>query len=331
MDDFLNDEDLLLLEDEEEYEYEPTLQALIDQRGLKWIFVGGKGGVGKTTCSCSIAVLLSRVRERVLLVSTDPAHNLSDAFGQKFSHKPTLVNGTRNLYALEMDGSEQEGMFEGGGAMMEGILPDMKGMMKSLPGIEESFSFFNVLKQVQRMDYEVVVFDTAPTGHTLKLLNFPSTIGDQLGGMMGGNLQGMMDAVGNMLGGLNVQNGLRETKQVTEEISNLLKDAAHTSFVCVCIPEFLSLYETERLIQELQEFEVNSENILINQVIQENNSCKLCSSRMAMQGKYIGQMHQLYKDFHRVTLPLLYEEVRGLDKINRFATMLLDPSTRVPF
>ncbi|KAI3787437.1 hypothetical protein L1987_41902 [Smallanthus sonchifolius] len=303
---------------------EGTVRNVLEQETLKWVFVGGKGGVGKTTCSSILSILLASARSSVLIISTDPAHNLSDAFQQRFTKAPTLVNGFTNLYAMEVDPNMEEG--EEGAEGMDGFLSDLAN---SIPGIDEAMSFAEMLKLVQTMDYSVIVFDTAPTGHTLRLLQFPSTLEKGLSKMMSlkskfGGLLGQMThlfGVGEELGEDAILGRLEGMKDVIEQVNRQFKNPELTTFVCVCIPEFLSLYETERLVQELTKFEIDTHNIIINQVLfdEEGVESKLLKARMKMQQKYLDQFYMLYDDFNITKLPLLPEEVCGVEALKAFS------------
>jgi len=314
----------------------PTLQNVLDQKSLKWIFCGGKGGVGKTTTSCSLAIQLASCRESVLLISTDPAHNLSDAFGQKFSKEATLVNGFPNLYAMEIDPTSSiqemiEQSDQQGGAM--GAM--MQDLAFAIPGVDEAMGFAEIMKHVKSMQYSVIVFDTAPTGHTLRFLSFPSVLEKALGkisalsGRFGPMLQQMSTMMGAPAGGQeDMFAKLESMRAVITEVNTQFKDPEKTTFVCVCISEFLSLYETERLVQELTTYEIDTHNIVVNQLLfpAKDSNCTHCSVRYKMQQKYLNEAHELYDDFfHIVRLPLLTEEVRGPEKLKEFSKMLVEP------
>jgi len=318
----------------------PTLQNVLDQKTLKWIFCGGKGGVGKTTTSCSLAIQLASCRESVLLISTDPAHNLSDAFGQKFSKDATKVNGFDNLYAMEIDptGSLQEMVEQSEQNGMMGSM--MQDLAFAIPGVDEAMGFAEIMKHVKSMQYSVIVFDTAPTGHTLRFLSFPSVLEKALGKLstLGSRFGPMLNQMTAMMGG---QAGSQEDmfaklesmRAVITEVNNQFKDPEKTTFICVCISEFLSLYETERLVQELTTYEIDTHNIVVNQLLypKKESNCQHCTVRYKMQQKYLNEAHELYDDFfHIVQLPLLTEEVRGPEKLKDFSQMLVQPYTPAP-
>ncbi|TKR59813.1 hypothetical protein L596_029430 [Steinernema carpocapsae] len=325
---------------------ETSLRNIIDQKSLKWIFVGGKGGVGKTTCSCSLAVQLSKARKSVLIISTDPAHNISDAFNQKFSTKPTLVKGFDNLYAMEIDGSTKQGMSMFGEDNENDIMKMGKNMVEEiaggLPGIDEAMSFSHMMKLIDSMDFEAVVFDTAPTGHTLRLLQFPTVLEKTLGKVMGlqSQFMPMVSQLSGLLGAGNF-NAAETSSKMQEVLDNVrkinaqFKDPAMTTFVCVCIAEFLSLYETERLIQELTKSDIDTHNIIVNQLLFPDKDadgrvkCNKCKSRHAIQKKYIDQILELYEDFNITMLPLLDNEVRGPENISKFSERLVEPTTSI--
>lgn len=201
-------------------------------------------------------------------------------------------------------------------------------------------SFAEVLKQVKSLSYETIVFDTAPTGHTLRFLQFPSVLEkalakiSQLSEQYGPLLNGLMGAGG--AGGGALPNGqsltgmiaqLESLRQTISEVNTQFKDDALTTFVCVCIPEFLSLYETERMIQELASYHIDTHCIVVNQLLYptKDSNCAQCNARRRMQKKYLDQIEELYDDFNVVKMPLLVEEVRGKEKLEKFSEMLIHP------
>jgi arsenite-transporting ATPase len=196
--------------------------------------------VGKTTTSCSLAIQLSKVRESVLLISTDPAHNLSDAFNQKFGKEARKIDGFDNLSAMEIDptGSIQELLESADAAGGAGGNP-LGGMMQdiafSIPGVDEAMSFAEVLKQVKSLSYSVIIFDTAPTGHTLRFLQFPTVLEKALGkiselsGRFGPMLNGILGAQGVPQMG-EMMSKLEGMREVIGEVSKQFKDAELTTY-----------------------------------------------------------------------------------------------------
>ncbi|KAJ1937667.1 Golgi to ER traffic- protein, partial [Kickxella alabastrina] len=148
---------------------------------------------------------------------------------------------------------------------------------------------------------------------------------------LSGRFGPMMQQMSGMMGaGTNHEDlfsKLEDMRAVIREVNSQFQDPDKTTFVCVCISEFLSLYETERLVQELTSGNIDTHNIVVNQLLfpSKESNCDQCKVRHKMQQKYLDQIFDLYEDFHVTLLPLLTTEVRGVEKLKSFSRLLLEP------
>jgi len=231
------------------------------KKAPQFLFFTGKGGVGKTSMACTTAVGLAQAGKNILLISTDPASNLDEVLETKLNSTPTEVNGVKGLFAMNINPIEAAGEYrERMVGPYRGILPDatIQQMEEQLSGactVEiAGFSEFSkfVGDEILIKDYDHVVFDTAPTGHTLRLLNLPSAWNDFIESNKTGS---------SCLGPVS---GLAEQKILFEKVVNSLKNPKKTLLVLVSRAEAMSFTEANRASLELRELGLSNQHLIIN-------------------------------------------------------------------
>ncbi len=317
---------------------------------LKIIMFGGKGGVGKTTCASSSAIWAAEHGRNTLIISTDPAHSLGDSLGTELPPgEPTPIPGINNLTALEIDPKKNLAEYKGLTSVnpMEGM--DMPGLMEGIPmmedlqdltsmnppGIDEAFALLKVLEIIEtEHDYDLVIFDTAPTGHTLRFLSLPETLSGWIGKLLKMRLKlGSMIGLMKSLFSSNERkkdNSLEVLERLKNSIINAREDLTNplkNSFVVVMIPEEMAISETGRLINELYKFKIPVSNIIINQLYQaEENLCDFCKSRRNMQHRNLLSINKIFKENlgkNLIEIPLFREEIREYDRLKEFSEYLI--------
>ncbi|WP_297066091.1 ArsA family ATPase [Thermococcus sp.] len=324
---------------------------LIPKQGFRVLFVIGKGGVGKTTTSASIAVGLAERGYKTLIVSLDPAHNLGDVLMEKLNDKPKKI--LDNLYASELD---MEKLIK---AYLKHLEKNLKNMYRYLtvinlekyfevlsysPGIEEYATLEAIRKILTEGDnWDVILFDTPPTGLTLRVLALPriSLIwADKLIEIRRKILQRRM-AIAKIKGEEEyeiegekfklpkeeaedpVMRELLQYRKEVEFVEKVITNPDKTSVIAVMNPEMLPLYETERAYESLRKFKVPLRLIVINKVVQLKEEIPELKVKMEAQRKVLEEVEQKFKGVDTVTLPMFAEEPRGVGWLRRIGGMIL--------
>jgi len=317
---------------------------------LKIIMFGGKGGVGKTTCASSSAIWAAEHGRNTLIISTDPAHSLGDSLGINLPPgEPTPIPEINNLTALEIDPKKNLAEYKGLTSVnpMEGM--NMPGLMESNPmmedlqdltsmnppGIDEAFALLKVLEIIEtEHDYDLVIFDTAPTGHTLRFLSLPETLSGWIGKLLKmrlklGSIIGLMKSLFSS-NEKEKNNSLEVLERLKNSIINAREDLTNplkNSFVVVMIPEEMAISETGRLLNELYKYKIPVSNIIINQLYQaEEELCDFCKARRNMQHRNLLKIYKIFKEKlgkNLIEVPLFREEIREYDRLKEFSEYLI--------
>jgi len=313
----------------------------------EYVLYGGKGGVGKTTMAAATALSSAAGGTPTLVVSTDPAHSLSDTLETEIPAEPARVREDVPLYAAEIDPDAamedsiafaEEGAMGGLGKMLgdEGPMDALMG--GAMPGADEAAAMQTLLRYLDDERFDRVVIDTAPTGHTLRLLELPEVMDTMVGRILQlrERLGGMMDGLKGMFGGGEDEeidpeedlDDLRVLRDRIEHLRTILRDPARTDFRVVMVPEEMSVMESERLLARLEEFEIPVGTVVVNKVMEDLadvtddvdadafvspnlDTCEFCQARWDVQQRALARAQEIFRGHDVKRVPLFADEVRG--------------------
>jgi len=300
------------------------LPSFFYSKDLRLIFFGGKGGVGKTSCATSAALKFSGLYadKSFLLVSTDPAHSVQDSLHCD-------ENLPSNLKVLEFETQKSLDSFMDlhkeklRQIALRGTFLDENDIAKfmdlSLPGMDELMAFLEITQWIEKNAYDCIIVDTAPTGHTLRLLTMPDL------------LHKWLEAIDTLLAKHRYMKKTMSGSYKKDEIDwfvlnlskdikkaeKLLKDYKKCLFVPVMLPEDLSVKETKRLVEALSRLKIPVQSIIVNKLFPEN-SCILCQNRRKHQVQFISAIKELFSDYDIYGLARQPTDVEGKENLLHF-------------
>ncbi|MGD8622975.1 MAG: ArsA family ATPase [Anaerolineae bacterium] len=292
------------------------------------LMFGGKGGVGKTTTSATTALHFASAGRRTLIISSDLTPSLSDIFETQIGPTETPIPGVENLWGLEIDPDEVmrrwkvkfgPEIYEASQVFVDMPYDDLVDYVGLAPGIQEEFLLDFILERVRGDDYDLVVWDTAPAGDTLRLLELPYKFLKHLRTAPRVYL-GVRDKL--QLGKVPFLDLIDSWRDLSQEIADFFKNPKNAEFILVTIPEALGVYQAQRLVGDFAEYGLEIRNMIVNNVIVELDSDFL-RRRRDMQHPYLQLLDEKYGDSMTITrLPLFAREIKGTQRLQKLEGLL---------
>ncbi len=289
-----------------------------------YLFFSGKGGVGKTSMACVYALRMAEEGKKTLIVTTDPASNLADVFEQKIGHQITPIEGLKNLWAMEIDSDKAtQEYIDRAMAPIRAVFPDemvqvmeeqMSGPCTSEVAAFDRFTDFLDHTSADWAAFDVVIFDTAPTGHTIRLLELPAEWSHSIDEASAGSGQTCIGPAA----------AIQDSKHKYERALAVMRNDEQTRFVFVLHPEAISINETRRAIGELSKLEIENYALIVNSIIPpqviEN---ELFAARSRMQKTYLKQIEDQIP-YPTTFMPLLAGEIKGIGRLRQVGKIFFD-------
>lgn len=273
----------------------------------KYLFFSGKGGVGKTTMAAATAIHHAKSGKKTLIVTTDPASNLADVFEQAIGHRISPIHGIPNLDAMEIDPDAATREYKERligpyrGVMPEDLIASLEENLSG-PCTTEMAAFDRFVDFMEGDEYDVIVFDTAPTGHTIRLLELPVDWSKHIEQSAKGSGQTCLGPV----------QTIQDSKEKYDRATALLRDRDRTTFVFVMRPEALSLYETLRASKELETIGIRSGLTVINGILPlEACSAAFFRRKYDVQQRVVAEVEASVRT-PILKMPLRDSEVKGI-------------------